>query len=365
MKVLLVSNMYPDSFNPQYGIFVKNSEEILVNNNIVVEKVVCTKKKGKFPKILQYISFYINVFFKVLMNKYDCIYVHYLSHSSLPLIIVKKMKRNIKIISNVHGSDVIPQNKKQEALNGLARACANLSEFVIVPSNYFKRELINRWKVDSERIFIFPSGGINNKRFKPKSNKYELKNKLGLSKNYKYIGFVGRLDKGKGWDILLKSIWSLKDKSYFNDYRFVFVGNGSEEEIFNSMIKNLGLDNSITHINFLNHSDLADLYNCLEIFCFPTQVNESLGLVGIEALACGIPVIASNFAGPTDYIIDFCNGYLAEKGNYKDFSAKLEMYILLPEHEKDKIKESALKSSQKYFRENIESSLIDLFNNFK
>lgn len=366
MRVLLISNMYPNKENPQFGIFVKNCEEILLNNDIVVDKIVCTKKKSKISKILQYVIFYIKILFRLLTSNYSCIYVHYLSFSSLPIIVAKKLKKNINIVSNVHGSDVIPENRKHAMLNNLSKKCAEISSKIIVPSNYYKNVIIERWKIKDEKIKVFPSGGINKDIFRPKDNILKIKDNFNLDLNYKYIGFVSRLDKGKGWDILLDAINDMKDEEYIKNYKFIFVGNGKEEELFKEKVEELNIKEKIVHINFLEHSKLSDLYNSLDLFCFPTmRDSESLGLVGIEALACGIPVVASNFAGPTDYIINNYNGYLFKKGDYKDLSIKLKRYISLSKDEKVKMKSSAYESSMKYWSENVQKDLINIFNEYK
>lgn len=365
MKILLVSNMYPDEKNPQFGVFVKNSEDVLIDNKFVIDKVICTKKKSKSLKIVQYIYFYIKTLFKILVNDYNYIYVHYLSHSALPIIIAKKIRKKINIIGNVHGSDLIPQNNKHKLLNRLGKKCAEISNILIVPSNYFKKEIITRWNINEEKVYIYPSGGVNNKVFNPRSDSNKCKEKIGLKKSYKYIGFVSRLESEKGWDILLDAINELKDNKIINNYRFIFVGNGKELEDFKNKVKYLNLDELIIHIDFLNQLQLADLYNCLELFCFPTEANESLGLVGIEALACGVPVVASNFAALREYVINGHNGYLFEKGNFNDLSNKIEQYIVLSEKEKIIMKNYAYESSKKYWTKNIEKNFIDIFDSIK
>lgn len=365
MRVLLISNMYPNKKNPQFGIFIKNCEEVLLNNGIDVDRIVCTKKKSKLSKILQYLIFYIKTFFILLVRNYDCIYVHYLSHSSLSIIIAKKLRKNISILSNVHGSDVIPQNKKHKALNNIAKKCAEISDRVIVPSNYFKKEIINRWNINEEKIYIYPSGGVNNKIFRPKSSVNECKERFKLDTRFKYIGFVSRLESRKGWDILLEAINKLKDTTDIKDYRFIFVGNGKDQNEFKSKVKSLNLNDLVIHINFLNQEQLADLYNSLELFCFPTEANESLGLVGIEALACGIPVVASNFAALTEYIINEYNGYLFEKGNSNDLSYRIKDYISLKEEDKLIMKKFAYESSKKYWSCNIQKEYLDILSNMR
>lgn len=364
MKILLVSNMYPSDENPQYGVFVKNSEEILKNNNIEVDKVVATKKTGKFAKVVSYFVLYIKSMIKSLNSEYDYVYIHYVSHSSLGVLIAKLIKPSINIIANAHGSDIIPENRKQEKFGGIRNKILMISKKIIVPSNYYRELISNEFNIEKEKIYIFPSGGIDNDIFKPIINKDNIKKDMNLDNNYKYIGFVGRLDYGKGWDVLLESINLIKNEETIKEYKFIFVGNGKEEEKFKNKIEEYKLKDKIITINFLEHSKLTYLYNSLDVFCFPTlRRGESLGLVGLEALACGIPIIASNFAGPKDYVEDEKNGYLFEKGNAQDLSRKIIKFISMEENEKQEMSLNAFNSSKDFWRNNVEELLINIFLN--
>ena len=81
-----------------------------------------------------------------------------------------KIERNINIISNVHGSDVIPENGKHVMLNSISKKCAEISNKIIVPSKYYKNVIIEKWGIEIDKISIFPSGGVNNNIFKPKDS---------------------------------------------------------------------------------------------------------------------------------------------------------------------------------------------------
>lgn len=364
MKILLISNMYPNKENPQYGIFVKKTEEIIINNGFEINKVIMYKKNRIIKKIISYINFYIKVLVNLIFRNYSYVYVHYVSHSSLPVIISKLIKPSIQIISNVHGSDVIPENGKQKYFNYFSSKILKLSLRVVAPSNYYKKLIENKYNIEDKKIIIFPSGGIDENEFYPIDDSNFSKEKLNLSIEFKYIGFVSRLDYGKGWNVFLDAAHILSKNKSLSNYKFIVVGNGHEEKLFYKKINELNLGDRVIHLNFLSHDKLKYLYNSLEIFCFPTnRAGESLGLVGIEALSCGIPVIASNFAGPTDYIIDNYNGYLFEKNNSVDLSKKIEKYIVLKNDKKKQFKINSFESSKKYYRKNVEKILIDIFKN--
>ena len=71
------------------------------------------------------------------------------------------------------------------------------------------------------------------------------------------------------------------------------------------------------------------MYLLMDCFIFPSTLKESLGLVGLEAMACGIPVIASDSHGPTDYIEDRKNGFLFSTGDICSLIDKVDYYYKL------------------------------------
>ena len=167
-KILLISNMYPSKANKHYGVFVKNVYELLVSNNYIVDKVIMVKHKNKIAKLFSYMIFHLKVIIKGLFNNYDYLYVHFVSHSSVGAIIVKKLKRNTKLIFNCHGNDVI-KDLEEEEKNVLRRhKYMKYADKVIVPSEYFKDMVSLEYQINKEKIFVYPSGGVNTSFFNKK-----------------------------------------------------------------------------------------------------------------------------------------------------------------------------------------------------
>jgi len=107
---------------------------------------------------------------------------------------------------------------------------------------------------------------------------------------------------------------------------------------------------------------LADMYNCFDIFVFPTErEGESLGLVAIEAMTCGTPVIASDFAAPKYYIRNGINGYKFEKGNVTALVKCLLHYSTIDKTTVELLKKNAIETSKYYYTENILENLQQIF----
>ena len=136
-----------------------------------------------------------------------------------------------------------------------------------------------------------------------------------------------------------------------------------EENQANELIKEYKLENVIKKYPMQTQKELALFYSAIDIFCFPTyRKSDSLGLVGLEAMACGCVVIASNMAGPTSYIKDKENGFFFIPKDGNDLSKKIEDILSMDQYQIEDIKKNALKEAKKYDVENISQSLVDIFN---
>ena len=164
LKIAVVSNMYPDEKHPSYGVFVENFCNALDGIDIEYKTHVMYQSDSIIGKIAGYTKFYIGTVFALLFESYDLIYIHYASHSSAPVLFARKLKKK-PIYTNVHGSDVVPENHKQEKMQRYTRRILAISEKIVVPSEYFKELVSNKYGIDIIKIFVSPSGGVNDKVF--------------------------------------------------------------------------------------------------------------------------------------------------------------------------------------------------------
>lgn len=361
MKILVVSNMYPNEEYPFYGVFVERFCHEIKKIDIQYNLAVMYKKNRKYVKIFSYLIFYLKTFLCSLFGKYDLIYVHYASHSSIPVLCANKIKR-LCIYTNVHGSDVVPENTKQQKMQKYTTAILKKSERIIVPSEYFRKYVSEKYKLDYSKIYVFPSAGVDANIFFPHSKKMRLEEieKFGFSKNKIRIGYIGRISAKKGWDTYVKMA-SLLSKTRDN-IQFIMVGSGNEDEKLDTLIDELELKSEIIRLGLKPPSELAQIYNCLDLFIFPTErEGESLGLVALEAMACGVPVIASNYAAPRYYVKDGVNGFKFELGNVENLAFTVCNFIDLPNNIKEKICKNAHNTGSQYYSNNILDRLKNLF----
>ena len=360
-RILLVSNMYPSNKYKHYGSFVKNVKEVLEDNGFIVDKSVMYKQDNIIGKVISYLSLYFGTILKGMFNNYDYIYVHFISHSAFPAVFLKRTSKNVCLVLNAHGNDVVKDLPFEEKNIKRSKKYIPLADKIVVPSSYYKDVMINNYNVDEEKIFVYPSGGVNTDMFINKDIK-QSKKECNLKDEYDYIGFVSRIEKNKGWDIFLKSIKLLKDENKVENKRFLIVGSGAEEKEMNDMMKELDIVDLIETRSLVSPKELVNIYNSLEIFVFPTyRESESLGLVGLEAMSCETFVIASDKYGPTDYLRNMKNGLSFKSGDYVDLKNKILEYYKLNNEQKKKILKKARETAISYDVRNTKNEILKVF----
>ncbi|MGQ9707292.1 MAG: glycosyltransferase family 4 protein [bacterium] len=149
---------------------------------------------------------------------------------------------------------------------------------------------------------IIPSG-INLNRFRP--NLPPLPDRVRRNKT---ILFLGRLDKRKGLDVLIRSMpLILKEVP---DACLMVVGKGPMEAHCRQLTHYLGINHAVNFIGVANQDELPRYYCGADLYCSPALGGETQGVVLLEAMACGVPVVASRIPGYDETVRDMIDGVL-------------------------------------------------------
>lgn len=348
MKIFLISNMFPSKKDQLFGVFVKNFKFELERQKVIFseESLIKGRSISLVKKTGKYILHYLSIIKNFIFGSYDIIYIHYLAHHIPILLLLLPFKRK-KWVINTHGNDVL-SIEKNSLLKKIADVLLKKIDLIIVPSSYFEKVLLDNYHfLEKEDIFISPSGGIDTTIFHPKENTKVFKEKI-------HLGFVSRFIKEKGWKTFLEALVLLKNNNI--SFSATIAGKGPDEEEIKKFIRN----NNLTEINFLGFVEqrsLADLYSQFDLYIFPT-LSDSLGLTGLEAMACGTPVVSTNSTGPSTYIQSEINGYLFEPKNSTMLFEKIKTFYFLKENEKSIIMKNAYNTSNAYDKVNVSSNLI-------
>ncbi len=359
--ILLVSNMYPDSKNPHYGVFVKNTYDLLIANGYTIDLAFMNKTIGKWNKFIEYVRMCGLSLLEATFLNYDYIYVHFASHTPAGVFIPKLLSRDTKLVMNVHGNDVVSDTKTDQNYQLLTKLFLKASDIIISPSNYFKKVLMKDYHIDKKKIVVYPSGGVNIDVFKKINKKTALKN-ASLDSKYKYFGFVSRIDKDKGYDTYIKAINELKkSKKLDKNIRFILVGSGREESTLENLIKKYKVEKLVIRKPMVSQEELVSIYNSLEALVYPTRMkSESLGLIGLEAMATSTLVIGPNKYGPSDYLNDE-NSLLFNPSNEKELAERILEVLSMKTTAKNKKIKNALQTVDAYTNQNTKDILLNVF----
>lgn len=166
--------------------------------------------------------------------------------------------------------------------------------------------------------FKIISIGIDLGRFQPKALK------MAKFRDQKInILFVGRLDKRKGIEYLLKAFQRLAQD--MNNIRLIIVGDGPERQKAKDFVKEEELKN-VVFAGAVSRRDLPSWYATADIFCSPATHGESFGVVLLEAMASGLPVVAFDNPGYRSIFPDFARGFLVPN---KNISALTQALLIL------------------------------------
>ena len=350
MRLFLISNMFPSNTDPLFGIFVQNFKIELEKQGIVFSKTVLIKGKAQTPlkKIIKYCIHYIKIVLRFFSYKYDLIYIHYLTHH-IPILIFLTPFMFKPLVVNVHGSDIMELQNKN-VLNYFAKIILKKVDLIVVPTSYFKELIMDKYSfIDSNKIFISPSGGIDSDKFYPKP--------IVSNKSILTLGFVSRFIEEKGWRTFLDALILIKKKGI--SFRAIIVGKGPDKEKILQYITHNNLKKEIDFKGLIQQEYLVDIYNNLNLYIFPTyREAESLGLTGLEAMSCGVPVIGCNIAGPSTYIKDEFNGYFFTLKDSTSLYNNILKYYNLSQKQKAQLSLNALKTAEAYNKEIVAEKLI-------
>ncbi len=192
------------------------------------------------------------------------------------------------------------------------------SKFICI-SKAMKSDMIKLGIKKNKLVLI--SNGVDLERFK-RHNSDQKKRDLGISNLGPVIGTVGRMVTEKGQVYLIEALKKIKNN--FQDIKCLFVGEGPMLKELRQKAYALGINDCCVFTGAV--TDIESIYPILDVFVLPS-LREPFGLALLEAMACGIPIIATNTGGPNDIISDGVNGFLIPAMDSDAISFKLKFLL--------------------------------------
>lgn len=324
MKILILSGDYPNENNPVPSIFVHNQVKALISRGIEVRilefdmRSIRKKRKlgyseyyyegikvyriaipcGPIPYLLIFLSkIAVRYGYKKVIQDFgkpDLIHAHF----GIAGYCASNLKEifNIPYVITEHGSGII-MNSEQKQMKKISKVAYDNADYIIAVGTTLKKAMAN---ITKKEINIIPN-------ILPYYYEYK-----GLIKNsiFTFVS-VGRLCYGKRFDLTIKAFSMLKKEC--PDILLIIIGDGESGNELKKLVAEEKIDDSVNFLGQLPNKELVDIYNKSHCFVLPSE-GETFGVVYAEAIACGIPIIATKCGGPGD-IVTNDNGILVNVGS--------------------------------------------------
>lgn len=199
--------------------------------------------------------------------------------------------------------------------------------------------MVEHYGADPGKIAIIPPG-VDLERFRP-MDRAEALARTGYDPCDRLLLFVGRMDPVKGLDTLLRAMHEVvrREPAMLEHACLCVVGGQKPEdeaavdaeiEHIHALRRQLGLGDFVRFVGMLSQDDLPHWYNAAEVVIVPSRY-ESFGMVALEAMACGTPVIATDVGGLATLVRDGRTGFLVPDGDPIALANKLLPLLALPE----------------------------------
>jgi N-acetyl-alpha-D-glucosaminyl L-malate synthase BshA len=282
--------------------------------------------------------------------KLDILHVHYAIPHAVCAYLAKKIlgEKSPKIVTTLHGTDItlVGSNK---SFYPTVKFSIEQSDGVTAVSTYLMKKTKEDFQIkkEIEVIYNFIDTGKFKPETEPKSSLYLKQRKRYAPNNEKVLMHISNFRPVKRVDDVIKT-FNLIQKEI--PAVLVLIGEGPDLSKALELSKSLGLKEKVFFLG--NQSHVENLLPLSDLFLLPSHF-ESFGLVALEALSCGVPVIGIKTGGLPEVVDDGKCGFLAELGDY-NWMAQRGLEILKNE---DKLKDFKINARKKAV-ENFDSQLI-------
>lgn len=373
MKILIVTRGYPQDHNKMLGLFERDQAKALQNAGhdvaYAVVDIRSIRRKRKFGynkytkdglKVYEMnypigpVPRFLIEYFRglALQNLYkhikedfgvpDIVHAHFLNYGVISVPLCKK--QNIPLVITEHSSYLNKPSINRKIYKRALKAYSAAKTIISVSSSFAQ----NLKKLTGFDSIVIPNivsfGGLDTSdkiKFLPK-------------KVFKFVS-AGYLLDGKGFDILL--IAFSKIVKLQSNVELTILGNGPIKEKLIKQTNKLNIDSYVHFYGEYLKEDLVSLFQDADAFVLASR-GETFGVVYIEALACGLPVIATKCGGPEDIVNDR-NGYLVPVNDVQQLvKTMLKMINNIDKFDCDRIK---TETKEKYSPENIANKLTKIY----
>ena len=206
------------------------------------------------------------------------------------------------------------------------------ADAVLANSDFTRETLVGLLGVDPGRIVVvYPT--VDENRFRPGLPREDLRAEIGITDGQRLILSVGRLQRRKGFDSVIRALPPLREQRV--DAHYVVVGIGADREYLQRLATELGVSNRVHLLGHVSYEELPRGYAACDVFAMPTRDidgdTEGFGLVFLEAASAGKPAIAGAAGGTGAAVVDGITGLRVDGEQLPEITQALTRLLGDPE----------------------------------
>ncbi|CAI6281015.1 N-acetyl-alpha-D-glucosaminyl L-malate synthase BshA [Bacillus subtilis] len=269
----------------------------------------------------------------------DIIHAHYaLPHAVCAYLAKQMLKRNIGIVTTLHGTDITVLGY-DPSLKDLIRFAIESSDRVTAVSSALAAETYDLIKPEKKIETIY---NFIDERVYLKKNTAAIKEKHGILPDEKVVIHVSNFRKVKRVQDVIRVFRNIAGKT---KAKLLLVGDGPEKSTACELIRKYGLEDQVLMLG--NQDRVEELYSISDLKLLLSE-KESFGLVLLEAMACGVPCIGTNIGGIPEVIKNNVSGFLVDVGDVAAATARA-MSILEDEQQSNRFTKAAIEMLENEF----------------
>lgn len=311
LRLLVISNMWPSDSDPVFGVFVKRNVRALRDAGAKVTVVSNSDARtGGKAAARKYASLMFRAWMAARRGRYDAVIGHYL----YPTAAIARMaadRAGVPLVLVTHGTDV-RSVMREDRFGRAGRAALSSADLVVTVSGALERVVREGLELPAAVPTAIINMGIDDELFAPDAHARE---KLHIEPGTRVVLFAGNLVPTKGVDVLAEAFFALLDFGLAD--RLVLVGDGPLAKDIAARVDENAVSfehadptDRVTLTGRLHQRDLARWMAAADVFVLPSRA-EGLGLVLLEAMACGTPCVGSDVGGIPEVLATPSCGALA------------------------------------------------------
>jgi len=196
--------------------------------------------------------------------------------------------------------------------------------------------------------------GVDSEKFKAKPPvRRQKREELGIPESFFHIVTAAELNLNKNQKIIIEAIAGLKDMKIC----YSICGKGENAENLERLIQEYHLENRVRLLGY--RTDMEDILQTADCFAFPS-IREGLGIAAVEALCCGVPLIAADNRGTREYAVDSYNSIICRADNVTDFKKAICRMYSNPGY-RGELSSHCRETSEKFSRKAVGRAMEDIY----